>query len=308
MKYKLIKQQGSALISALLLVLVIASVTTAWISQTHYHIQFQALVNENNQARWLAESAKMTAIQLLKRKSFNQTNPIIAKFNHTQLPLPPKWKLEAQLIDAQAKLNLNTLTEQSLRLSFYILMKNVLQNERNVNLDQIYYATISWIAPHIFKNRFELYQKEYAKAKPPYQAGGQPMQTLEEFYAVAGVTPSIYKKLEPYITVLPESVPINLNTCDEKLIKSLRPGLKDAQVKRLLFARGVKGFRTINELFAVLEEFKIPVQNVTTKSQYFFLDVTLISPHQRRFKTRYLLYRKLVDKTKNTQVIELQQT
>jgi general secretion pathway protein K len=307
MKYKLNNQKGSALISALLLILVIASVTTAWISQTHFHIRFQHQVNENSQARMLLEAAKIWTVQVLKQKTFNQTDPVIAKLPPKSIPLPPNWQIQAQLSDAQAKINLNTMTEQSLRLSFYLVMKEVLKDEPHVNLDDIYYATVSWIDPNIFKSRFQRYQNEYAKAKPPYQAGGQPMQTLEEFYSVYGVTPKIYQKLKPYITVIPESVPINLNTCDEKIIKSLRPGLKDSQVKRILFARGNRGFRTINELFAVLEEFKIPVQNVTTKSQYFWLEVSVISPSKHRWVTKYLVYRRLVDKTKNTKVIIVQQ-
>lgn len=306
MKYKHNKQNGSALISALLLVLVIASLTTAWISQTHFHIRFQRQVNENSQARMLSEAAKIWTVEVLKQKTFHQTQPVIAKMPSQNIPLPPKWQIQAELTDAQAKINLNTITEQSLRLSFYMLMKEVLKDEPNVSLDDIYYATTSWIDPNIFRSRFGQYQNQYAKASPPYQAGGQPMQTLEEFYSVYGVTPRIYQKLKPYITVIPESVPINLNTCDEKIIKSLRPGLKDAQVKRILFARGDRGFRTINELFAVLEEFKIPVQNVTTRSQYFWLEVTVTSPSHHRWVSKYLVYRRLVDKTKNTKVIILQ--
>ena len=307
MKYKPLKQKGSALISALIIVLVIASVTTAWISQTHHHVRYQQIINENNQAAWLSDGAKIWTVEVLKKTKFKQTQPIIAKMQPKQIPLPPHWKMEAELSDAQALLNLNTITEQTMRLSFYLLMKELLKESHRAHINDIYYATISWIDPSLLKQRYQEFKAQYAQAKPPYLPGGQPMQTLDEFRLVAGVTPKIFDILKAYVTVLPESMPINLNTCDEKILKTLRPNLKDAEVKKLIFARGDKGFNTNNELFAILQEFKIPVQNITTQSQYFWLKVKVTAPSGRRFWTQYLIFRRLVDKTKNTKVIVLQQ-
>ncbi len=301
------KQRGSALISALILILVISSITTAWISQTHHHIRQQQRLEENMQAESLTDGAKIWTVSILKKTTFHQTKALIAKLPNKALPLPPQWQMQAQLIDAQAKLNINSIIEQNMRLVFYILLKDILQSTVKAPINDIYYATLSWIDPSLLKQRFMQYQAEYAKANPPYQAGGQPMQTLSEFRKVYGVTSAIYQKLTPYITVLPENVPINLNTCDERIIHHLTPGLKPSQVKKILFARGDEGFSTNQELFAILEEFKIPVQNITTQSQYFWLDIDITSPSKRHFHSRYLLYRKLKDKSKPNRVVVLQQ-
>jgi general secretion pathway protein K len=307
MKYNRNNQQGSALISALIIVMLIASVTTAWISQTHFHVRYQKLINENAQATWLADGAKIWTVQILKKTKFKQTNPILATLHTKNIPLPPQWKIEAQISDAQALVNLNTISEQSMRLTYYLLIKDLLGDSHRANINDIYYASITWLDPSLLRQRYQEFKAQYAQKKPPYLPGGQPMQTLDEYRLISGMTPQIFKILKPYITVIPESVPINLNTCDEKIIKSLRPGLKDNEVKKIIYARGTRGFSTNNELFAVLQEFKIPVQNVTTQSQYFWLRVKITAPSGRRFISKYLIYRRLVNKTKNTKVVVLQQ-
>lgn len=301
------KQQGSALISALILILVISSITTAWISQTHQHIRQQQRLEENLQAQSLADGAKIWTINILQRKTFRQTHPGIANLPTKTLHLPPHWQMQAQLTDAQAQLNLNTISEQSMRLVFYLLLKDILIDIEKAPINDIYYASLSWLEPSLLPQRFLKYQALYAKAKPPYQSGGQPMQTFSEWRKIYGVTSSIFHKLTPYITVLPENTPININTCDARIIRHLSPGLKATQVKKIIYARGENGFRTNQELFAVLEEFKIPVQNITTQSQYFWLEVNLISPSRRNFHSKYLIYRKLKNKTKSNRVIVLQQ-
>lgn len=301
------KQKGSALISALILILVISSITTAWISQTHHHIRQQQRLEENMQAESLTDGAKIWTVSILKKTTFHQTKASIAKLPNNTLPLPPQWQMQAELIDAQAQLNINTITEQSMRLVFYLLLKDVLKDNPKAPINDIYYATLSWLDPGLLKQRFIQYQAEYAKAKPPYQSGGQPMQTFSEFRKIYGVTSAIYQKLTPYLTVLPENLPINLNTCDERIISHLTPDLKPSQVKKILFARGENGFSTNQELFAILEEFKIPVQNITTQSQYFWLEVNITSPSKRHFHSKYLIYRKLKNKSKPNRVMVLQQ-
>lgn len=307
MTYRKIKQKGSALISALILILLISSIATAWISQTHHHIRQQLRLEENLQAQSLTDGAKIWTISILQKTKFRQTKALIARLPVKTLSLPPHWKMEAELIDAQSQLNLNTITEQSMRLVFYMLLKDVLKDTENAPINDIYYATLSWIDPALLKQRFMQYQAQYAKAKPPYQSGGQPMLTLAEWRKVYGMTPMLYKKLQSFITALPESLPININTCDPRIISHLTPDLKPAQVKKFLFARGDRGFQTNQELFAILEEFKIPVQNITTQSQYFWLMVKISAPSGRQFQSKYLIYRQLKPKSKPNKVIVLQQ-
>jgi len=295
------KQHGTALISALILITIIVSVTTAWISQTHFHVRKQQIINEKLQASWLADGAKILSVTALKKTSFNQTTPLIARFNN--IPAPKKWRITAELTDAQAFFNLNSVTEEYMRLTYYSLLKLVV-NEATIN--DIYYATIAWIAPNLIKQRTREFQDRYATLKQPYLPGGQKMQSLAEFKLVWGVTNKIAKKLDPYITVLPESTPININTCPAILIKSLTPNLKDSDVNKIIFARGDKGFKTDSELFAVLKELNIPVQNITTTSQYFWLRVIVTAPSQRKFFSKYLIYRPISPKNVK-QVIVLQQ-
>jgi general secretion pathway protein K len=294
-----IRQQGTALLSALMMVIVIASILTIWVYQTQFHIKKMHLALENQQAQWIANGAKSWAAVTLKKYRFKTTQPILATLSGKTIDLPKNWKLSAKLIDAQSRFNLNNLEEQPQRILFYLLLENLLKKEKNVPLEQIFYGTLAKLDP-----TFDQHQKNnHRSLNAPHQKIMDSYATLGQWLQIKGVNPQIYKVMAPFLTVLPDSLPLNINTCPKELIKALKPGLKDKDVERILFARGDKGFRSQDELFAILETFKIPVQNVTIFSQYFWVEVDITTPTHRHIQTEYLFVRKL--SKKETPIISL---
>lgn len=102
--------------------------------------------------------------------------------------------------------------------------------------------------------------------------------------------------MQPLLTVLPESMPININTAPKEILKTLKPNLKDKDVDKIIFVRGDKGFTSQNELYAILESLKIPAQNVTIFSQYFWVEVDITTPTHRHIQSEYLFLRRLSKK------------
>lgn len=287
-----IRQQGTALLSALMMVIVIASILTIWVYQTQFHIKKMHLELENQQAQWIANGAKSWAAVLLKKYRFKTSQPILATLSGKTIDLPKNWKLSAKLIDAQSRFNLNNLEEQPQRILFYLLLENLLKKEKNSPLEQIFYGTLAKLDPTF--NRRE--KNNHRQSNETNENIMGTYATLGEWAQIKGVTPQIYKIMAPYLTVLPESLPLNINTCPKEIIKALKPGLKDKDVERIMFARGDKGFRSQDELFAILETFKIPVQNVTIFSQYFWVEVEITTPTHRHIQTEYLFVRRLSKK------------
>lgn len=286
------KSSGTALLSALMMVVIISSVLTMWIYQTQFHIKKTHIEIENQQAQWIANGAKSWGALLLKQYRFKKTEPILATLSGKSIDIPKNWKMTAKLIDAQSFYNLNNLQENQQRIGFFLLLQHVLKNKKNVNLENIYYGSIAKVDAG-FHRKLNQTQKNINRLK---ESSLEKFSTLGEWQEINGVNEQILKHMRPYLTVLPESTPININTCPKEILKSLKPDLKDRDVEKIIFARGNKGFRSQNELFAILESFKIPVQNVTIYSQYFWVEVNIITPSHRHIQSEYLFLRRLSKK------------
>jgi general secretion pathway protein K len=282
--------KGSALISALILVLFISSIISIWIHQSKNAIRQQQVKLENQQALLLIEGFNIWAAQTLKRKTFHSTTPILATFQNGQLPLPKGWKVKAILVDAQSQFNINNINERDMQMMFFLLLQKQLKPLKKASLKQIFYNTIARIDPGKASEK----SSSAPEVKPQFE--GIPMINLSEWRQVKGVTPEVFKMMQPFLTALPEATPINLNTCDEQLIAALKPDLKKEDVKKILFVKGDQGFKKIDELFAVMQEMKLPAQNVTINSQYFWLNLTIETPSKRRIMFQNLIYRRMTPK------------
>ena len=284
------KQQGFALISALMLVLMIASVCTLWVTQTHYQLKIFHARQEQQRAILLSKALHFWAVTQLQDRKIQLTSAIIATTDGRGLALPKAWRAKATLWDAQSVLNINSIVEQNLRLAYFLLLKQQLPD---TNIQDMYYASISWLQHNSKSNSFNAV---YAQRHPPYQNSEQMMVSLDELRYIKGFTPQIIQQLKPYLTALPESTPININTASLAILSILKPDLKPKDLKKIMYTRGITGFKTSGALFEILESFKIPATNVTINSQYFWLDYELLGPSQRKLRGKALFYRPLIEK------------
>ena len=97
----------------------------------------------------------------------------------------------------------------------------------------------------------------YAVRTPAYRAANRPMASVSELRAVAGVTPALYARLEPLVTVWPETpAGLNIHTMAPALLRavnrdgSLEP-LPAGDAEALLEQRRTVGFA---DLRAFLED------------------------------------------------------
>lgn len=289
-------QLGTALISALILILFITSTISIWIHQSQSHIRHQRVKQENQQAVLLLQGINIWAAKTLKSKSFHSRNATIAKLEPS-LILPPKgWKVSSTIEDAQNKFNLNNLNEPAMQLTFFLLLKNKLKNIPQVSLKSIFYGTIKKVEPLAQADNQRLPPNDSESSD--LNSIAQPFISVVEWKTIPGVNEAIYQAMLPYLTALPETTPINVNTCDEAMLAALKPGLKKADVKKLIFARGEEGFKKMEELFAVMQDLKLPVQNITINSQYFWVNIKVQTPSHRTLYYQNLLYRQVSSKHK----------
>ncbi len=61
----------------------------------------------------------------------------------------------------------------------------------------------------------------YAQQSPPTRAANRPFQTLGELRQVAGLTAAHVRRLQPFVTVLPQPTPVNVNTAPPLLLQAI---------------------------------------------------------------------------------------
>jgi general secretion pathway protein K len=245
---------------------------------------------EQQRAILLSQATHIWAVIQLQGRKIQQTSPIIASTNGQTFALPKDWRIKATLIDAQSVFNINSIVEQNQKLSYFLLLKQLLPKQ---DIQEIFFSGVSWLQHNSKSDNFNAF---YAQQHPPYQSSEQIMQSLDELRYIKGFTTEIILKLKPYLTALPESTPININTANEEVLGILKPNLKKEDLKKIIYSRGEKGFKSSAALFDILESFKIPPANVTINSQYFWLDYELISPTHQKLSGKCLFYRPLIEK------------
>lgn len=97
----------------------------------------------------------------------------------------------------------------------------------------------------------------YSARSPAYLPANRPMRSVSELRAVANVTPALYQRLAPLVTVWPDSpAPLNIHTAAPALLRSinvdgsLQP-LSEADGERLAQMRADDGFASIDDLLAL---------------------------------------------------------
>ena len=103
------------------------------------------------------------------------------------------------------------------------------------------------------------------------------MRSPTELRLVRGVTPAIYKAVQPYITALPRSTLINIQTAMEPVLMTLSPDFSREAAKTVQISRKQTPLVT-TEAFANLDVVKnrnIDKNKVTVVSNYFLVETTV---------------------------------
>ncbi|MGR4867789.1 type II secretion system minor pseudopilin GspK [Variovorax sp. LARHSF232] len=87
------------------------------------------------------------------------------------------------------------------------------------------------------------------------EGGGAPLmpQQLPQL-AWLGVSSSTAAALEPYVTILPISTPVNINTASAEVLAASVPGLDLASAKRLVVQRTARFFATLDDARKLIPE------------------------------------------------------
>ena len=83
--------------------------------------------------------------------------------------------------------------------------------------------------------------------QPGYRVANRPLVSVTELMLVKGFDRNAIDKLLPYVSVLPEPTPININTAPLEVLRSLARDLTTADAEALAEGRGDKGYENVAE-------------------------------------------------------------
>lgn len=266
-------KRGSALLTALFIMTLVAIVATAMSTRLQLDIYRTRLLVTHDKLYLASQAMLFWAFNELstKENKFSQANVqgMVSTYPKNLAHIYKGVTLTGGLYDVQGKLNINNLVEKRALILFINLLKQVYAKSNDKDKINLALTVQDWLSAYDLSRGKDIYTSYYLAQKPPYYPSHQLMKSPSEFRLLKNVSADVNQAIQPFITVLPESTPINLNTASKKILMALGDGLTESQVVELIHARGSKGINNRKRLGPLLQKFNIPPEQVTIESQYF---------------------------------------
>ncbi|MDX2347038.1 MAG: type II secretion system protein GspK [Legionella sp.] len=269
------KNKGSAILSALFIMTLVAITTTTLTLQLKNNIDTTRLLLNTQKLQLDGAITRFWAMNFLSHPEENHFGHTPGQSSYIQ----KNSRFSVELIDLNAKFNLNNLKITTSKTTFYRLAKHLLEDESN--------------------------KKAYPiTAALTYYIKTTPMVSLSECRLVPDIDPADLKLLMPYLTALPAETQVNINTAPEELLMAMAAGKDTVQyMEKLISARGKNGIDSINaDIKAILNKLSIKPDDVTTESAYF-LSIGQIK-QENQIRMIYSLLHRVKNKD-NTYTVDL---
>lgn len=282
-----VRQRGVVLLLVLLILALMVTIA-AEITERN-RLSYLRTVTQINQlqAKWYGRVAEVMVRKILRKDK--QSSPYKTHLAQNWARTERLFQFEGgevrgQIIDAQACFNLNAINQGNVDLDsepyptrvFQQLLLNL--QVKPLQAAHVTSALRDWIDSDNNPVKGGAEDETYMALETPYLPANQPMQDVSELRMVSGVDASLYRKLLPYICVLPTStLLVNINTLRESqgaLLAALF--LKDQDIfpaTELLQKRPRTGWDSVATFLAQpqLTEFETAavIPNLAVSSDYF---------------------------------------
>lgn len=284
-----LRQQGTALVTALLIVALASTAATAMLKQQHVSVRRAGNIINAEQASLYVQSGEAWVAQLLIRdQASNQTDSFADDWARLLEPFPIEdGAMQARVEDLQGRFNLNNLLtvegtpSASDRENFQRLLGLL-------ELDPDLLQPISdWIDPDInasFPGGAE--DNEYLGLDRPYRTSNLLFVSTSELLLIKGVTPEIYAQLAPFVTALPERTTVNINTASAHILAASIAGLSLAEAESIVSARPPQGYADIKTFLAEPLLNGRKAEGLAVSSAYFNVGIDVqLGRHRARMQS-----------------------
>ena len=294
-------QRGAALLTAMIIVTLVATLAAAMVWQQWRAVQVEAAERARVQSAWILSGA-LDFAKLILREDMKSTKQITALTEPWATPLAearlstflaadkanaddgPEAFLSGFITDAQGRYNLMNLVTggKTVPLELEVLERLC----QNLGLDG---SLAGRIAAGLLA------------ATTANSAAAPLMPATVAQLIWLGIDPASVKALQPYVVLLPAVTAVNVNTASKEVLMAAIKGLDPSTAERLIKTRQLTPFNdTGDSLKAALPQSAIPATTVSVDSNYFEVTGRL------RLTDRVLTERSLVQRTRPQQIKVLQ--
>lgn len=278
-------QRGAALLLAMLTVTLVAALASAALWQQWRHVAVEEAERERQQAGWVLTGALDWARLILREDA--RTNQNTGSGDHLAEP----WAVgleEARLASFLAN-DKNTdppptleaflsgsMADQQGRLNFANLVRDGKPSEVDRDNFTRLYEQLGLPEAEL-SNVARLWVLAALATQSPSAAGQANTSNAPLMprrigqLSWLGMSASSLERLGPYVTVLPEPTPLNMNTAPAELLMAVVPGLDMARARRAVSERALKPFKNLADVTTAIGSTSQPLTDAlhSTSSRYF---------------------------------------
>ena len=270
-------QRGVAVITAILIVAIAASVATLMLAQQSAMVDQAMLISSRAQADLYARAGIDWARGVLLQDS-RAVDSLDEAWAQPIAALPVERALvSGSITDEQGKFNLNNLIRDNQRSNPDIFMFQALLRMQGL-APELADAVVDWIDENSdLESSGGAEDAYYLSLAKPYRAANAPMAQVEELYRVRGFDAATVAKLRPYVTALPQNTMVNVNTASQPVLRAVLPvQVASEAIAKFVQERRTKPARSRDELAQRLQQQTIAaVAAVDVKSEFFSVRVNV---------------------------------
>lgn len=254
------RQSGAALLSAMLTVALVASLAAAALWTQWRQVEIEIAERGRAQNQWLMAGALDWTRLILAEDARSAQSidhlgepwalPVQESKLSTFLSQDQQWRegdpeiyLSGQISDAQSRLNLASLVEDGKPTAAALAAWTRLFERLDLPMAELDALTRLW--PQALAAAQPATQNKPPAGDTGSMAALLP-QRLEQLVWV-GLSTDTIARLRPYVTVLPVSTPVNLNTATAPVLEAVVPGLDGASARQLVARRNQKPWGSLQE-------------------------------------------------------------
>ncbi len=248
------RQSGVALITAMLIISLVAIISVDMMSDQQLSIRRTGNHLLWDQALQYAQGGEVWARGILRRDRINdEKTETVDHLNEdwaSELPLTPidGGSIGGMIRDMQAQFNINNLfidtenktgEEQQAPQQADRALKAFKRLLADLELEtSIADAVVDWMDTNV-DTRFPDGAEDlaYSEVKNPYRTANRRLAHISELRLVKGVDHEVYEQLLPYVTALPETTRVNVNTASSTVIAALAKEIDSETAKEIVEIR-----------------------------------------------------------------------
>jgi general secretion pathway protein K len=246
----------------------------------HTHIHWRKLENAANtdQARWLVRAAEQWGATVLLDDALQNSVDHLGETWGREMPpiVAEGYHMSGRILEQNGLFNLNNLVlDGKVNDSQLAVFRRLLRNAKlSAGLAN---AVADWLdADDAASGESGAESEYYLRQSPPVRAANRPIVNLNELLHVRGMTPELLEQLRPYVSVLPKSGPINVNTAPPQVIAALSDTMSLDEAHVLAAKRDHAHFRNAGDLRNAMDNKPgLDERLVSFASQYFLVVVQI---------------------------------